>query len=90
MDDPAGEVFSALADPTRRRLVALLGERPEATATELAAELPVTRQAMQKHLAGLEAAGLARGGRSGREVRWRLTPAPMSEALGWMAEVGGE
>ena len=86
----ADEVFGALSDPTRRRLLTLLGQRGEATATELAEELPVTRQAVQKHLGALAAAGLVAGRREGREVRFHPTPAPMSDAMAWMAAVGGE
>jgi len=82
-------VFDALSDPTRRRLLRLLGDRETATATALAAELPVTRQAVAKHLGALESASLVARERSGREVRYRLTPAPLSGAMAWMATVGG-
>ena len=85
---PADAVFAALSDGTRRDLYSLLGERGEASATELARELPVSRQAVQKHLGTLDAAGLVAIRRAGREVLYRPTPAPMSEALEWMAEVG--
>jgi DNA-binding transcriptional ArsR family regulator len=88
--DTAGAVFDALSDGTRRRLLALLGARGEATATDLARELPVTRQAVQKHLGTLSGAGLVSARRSGREVLYRPTPAPMSEAMAWMAEVGSQ
>jgi DNA-binding transcriptional ArsR family regulator len=88
--DRAGQVFSALADPTRRRLLAELSERGEGTATELARELPVTRQAVLKHLGVLGEAGLVRSKRAGREVRYRPTPAPLSEAAAWMADVGSQ
>jgi DNA-binding transcriptional ArsR family regulator len=83
-------VFAALADPTRREVLELIGARGEASATQLARELPVTRQAVQKHIASLSAAGLVAERRDGREVLFRLTPAPMSEAMAWMATVGGE
>jgi DNA-binding transcriptional ArsR family regulator len=86
--DPADAVFSALSDGTRRDLYALLGRAGEASATDLARELPVSRQAVQKHLGALADAGLVAARRSGREVLYRPTPAPMSEALAWMAEVG--
>jgi DNA-binding transcriptional ArsR family regulator len=88
--DPADAVFAALSDSTRRSLYSLLGERGEATATDLARELPVSRQAVQKHLGTLGGAGLVATRRSGREVLYRPTPAPMSEALEWMAEVGAQ
>jgi DNA-binding transcriptional ArsR family regulator len=88
--DPADAVFAALSDPTRRALYAKLGERGEATATALARDLPVSRQAVQKHLGTLASAGLVAPRRSGREVLYRPTPAPMSEVLAWMAEVGAQ
>lgn len=68
----AEEVFAALADPTRRRLLELLSGRGDATATELAADLPVTRQAVVKHLAVLDQAGLVTGRRDGRERRYQV------------------
>jgi DNA-binding transcriptional ArsR family regulator len=87
---PPDRVFDALADPNRRRLLGFLAERETATATELAGELPVTRQAVAKHLAALSAAGLVEGTRQGRETRYRLTPAPLTEAMAWMADVGAQ
>ena len=88
--DPADAVFSALSDATRRNLLALLGHSGEASATDLARNLPVSRQAVQKHLGTLADAGLVAARRSGREVLFRPTPAPMSEAMAWMAEVGAQ
>lgn len=90
MADPGGDVFDALADPTRRHVLALIGERGTASATELARELPVTRQAVQKHLTSLAGAGLVAASREGREVRYQVTPAPMEGAVEWMTEVGAE
>jgi DNA-binding transcriptional ArsR family regulator len=87
-DDPPGRVFDALADPNRRYVVEALAQRPTATATELAAELPVTRQAVSKHLAALGEAGLVERRREGRETRYRLTPGPLGDAMDWMADVG--
>lgn len=83
-------MFAALADPTRRGIAKLLAERGPLTPTELAACLPITRQAVTKHLAALEAAGLARASRSGRETRYRLTPRPFEAAALWMAALGAE
>jgi DNA-binding transcriptional ArsR family regulator len=82
-------VFEALADPVRRRLLAELSASP-ATATELAAGLPISRQAVAKHLASLSQVGLLSRERSGRAVRYRLTPEPLLETLAWMATVGQE
>jgi len=89
--DGVDAVFSALADERRRSLVELLARADGgATPTELARELPVTRQAVAKHLASLEDAGLVEVTRSGREARYALTPAPLTEAIGWMEQVGSE
>ena len=84
-----GAVFSALADPTRRQVLGYLAENESATATELAGFLPVTRQAVAKHLAALGEAGLVVAERRGRETRYRMTPDPLADAARWMAEVGG-
>jgi len=89
-EDRAGVVFGALADPTRRQLLIALAAGPAATATQLAAELPISRQAVLKHLAALSEAGLLERERTGREVRYRVTPEPMSDAVSWIAEVGGQ
>ena len=66
-----GDSFAALGDPTRRQLVAWLAARPS-TATQLAERLPLTRQAVVKHLSVLSEAGLITKDRDGREVRYRL------------------
>jgi DNA-binding transcriptional ArsR family regulator len=86
-EDPVGPVFEALADPVRRRLLAQLSHAP-ATATELASELPISRQAVAKHLASLSEAGLLARERAGRDVLYRVTPEPLSEAMSWMTTVG--
>jgi DNA-binding transcriptional ArsR family regulator len=81
-------VFQALADPHRRFVLETLADRGSATVTELAAELPVTRQAVAKHLGTLRAAELVEPTRAGREIRYRLSPAPLGDALDWMERVG--
>jgi DNA-binding transcriptional ArsR family regulator len=90
VSDATGRVFDALADPNRRYVVEALAERDTATATELAAELPVTRQAVAKHLAALNEAGLVESRREGRETRYELTPGPLAAAMDWMASVGAD
>jgi DNA-binding transcriptional ArsR family regulator len=89
-DSPEGPVFSALADQNRRFLLEALADRETATATELAAELPVTRQAVAKHLTALSTAGLVTARRQGRETLYRLTPGPLTDAMAWMERVGAE
>jgi DNA-binding transcriptional ArsR family regulator len=88
-DDQTGRVFSALADPTRRRLLSAISATP-ATATELASGLPISRQAVTKHLSALAEAGLLERERVGRDIRYRVTPEPLTEAVSWMAHVGGQ
>ena len=83
-------VFSALSDGSRRRLLESLAARESASLSELAAQLPVTRQAVSKHLAALSEAGLVQARRAGRETRYRLTPEPLADALWWMERVGAE
>ncbi|MFF6914065.1 metalloregulator ArsR/SmtB family transcription factor [Streptomyces sp. NPDC012466] len=83
-------VIGALADPTRRRLLDLLAAQGEATATTLAGQLPVSRQAVVKHLAVLDAAGLVSGGRVGREVRYAVRPDALDTTARWMASLAAE
>jgi DNA-binding transcriptional ArsR family regulator len=86
----AGAVFGALSDPTRRALLEAIASSSATTATQLAAELPISRQAVVKHLAALSDAGLLERERAGRDVRYHLTPAPLTEAVSWIAAVGGQ
>jgi DNA-binding transcriptional ArsR family regulator len=90
MGDRVEAVFSALADPSRRFLLERLAASGTATPTELAGELPVSRQAVAKHLASLEAAGLVHGTRIGRNTVYRLDPEPLEAATDWIARVGSE
>ena len=87
---PAGEVFAALADPTRWRLLSLLAARGEGTATTLAAEVPVSRPAVVKHLAVLDRAGLVVGRRRGKEVRYTVRPERLDATARWLAEIASE
>lgn len=87
-DDRAGAVFAALGDPTRRQLLGHLAQTPSATATELATTVPMSRQAVTKHLQTLGHAGLVAPTRAGREVRYALAPRAFDDALAWMLAVG--
>jgi DNA-binding transcriptional ArsR family regulator len=88
--DENDELWAAVADPTRRRLLDALLTHGEATATMLAGELPVTRQAVAKHLAVLDRAGLVEGRRQGREVRYAVRPERLDAATRWMADVAAQ
>jgi DNA-binding transcriptional ArsR family regulator len=89
VSDAVGATFAALADPSRRRMLGLLGSSG-ATATELARELPISRQAVAKHLSQLSAAGLVASRREGREMRYTVTPEPLEQAVAWIVRAGAE
>jgi DNA-binding transcriptional ArsR family regulator len=84
--DPAA-VLTALAEPTRRQLLDLLAKRGEASASWLAESLPVTRQAIVKHLGVLDDAGLVTAERVGREVRYRTRSEALADTGRWMTEL---
>ena len=90
MDARVDRVFAALADPSRRFVVERLAERGSASQSEIAGELPVTRQAVAKHLSALRDAGLVRAERRGRETRYVLDSRPLGEAARWLERVGSE
>jgi DNA-binding transcriptional ArsR family regulator len=85
--DP-GIVFGALADDTRRTVFVRVAASGQATASELARDLPVTRQAVAKHLSLLASAGLVESERVGRETRFHARGEPLRDAIDWMASVG--
>jgi DNA-binding transcriptional ArsR family regulator len=87
---PGDELFAALADPTRWRVLTLLAERGEGTATTLAGELPVSRVAVVKHLAVLDRAGLVEARREGREVRYTVRTRPLGETARWMTGLASQ
>jgi DNA-binding transcriptional ArsR family regulator len=84
----AGAVFDALADPTRRAVLRDVAEHGPVTATQVAARLPVTRQAVAKHLAVLQRAGLVAVEEAGRERRFSASTAPMADAGRWLTTTG--
>ncbi len=82
----AEAVFTALADPTRRGILAALAAKGPATATDLAQQLPISRQAIAKHLTLLTDAGLVQGVLGERRrIRYHLQPAPMGVAQSYLA-----
>jgi DNA-binding transcriptional ArsR family regulator len=84
-DDDA--VFAALGDPTRRRILDRLSADGPLTATELAPDYPMSRQAIVKHLGTLAGAGLLVPERVGRDVRYRVSADAMAEATAWLAAI---
>ena len=88
MSSSSDHVFDALGDPTRRAVLALVGRRGPLTATELAERLPVSRQAVMKHLDLLRTAGLVASAKDGRAVRYVLRAEPLDDAAAWMTHVG--
>lgn len=85
--DGVDSVLAALADPMRRRILDLLASHPETTATQLASELPVSRQAVVQHLAVLEVVELVASLRVGRERRYKVRPEQLTATADWMTRV---
>jgi DNA-binding transcriptional ArsR family regulator len=83
-DDRMEDVLVALADGTRRRILDAIAARGEATATTLAVHLPVSRQAVVKHLAVLDRAGLVTAQRRGREMLYDVRPTPLQATARWL------
>jgi DNA-binding transcriptional ArsR family regulator len=79
------DVYDAVADPTRRRLLDFLAEAGEWPLHALVERFPMGRTAVSKHLAILRQAGLVEARRVGRETRYRLNAAPLREIQGWVA-----
>ena len=87
-DDAVGAVFGALADPTRRWMIQALLREETTSVPALAASLPISRQAVAKHVLALGEAGLLERAPSagGREVHYRLRPGALHPAAAWMRE----
>jgi DNA-binding transcriptional ArsR family regulator len=87
MKDGEQSVFAAIADPTRRLIIDRLSTQGTMTATEFARELPISRQAVSKHLKILEEAELITKRPEGREQQVSLTPQPLAETVYWVTAV---
>jgi len=83
-DAPLDRTFAALADPTRRALLARLADEPDLSISALAEPFAVSLPAIMKHLDVLSDAGLVARTKSGRTVTCRLNAAPMQDAIGWL------
>ena len=86
--EPPDELFAALADGTRRTILRAVAEQGPVTATALAGGLPVSRQAVAKHLALLRSAGLVTAERSGRETRFTAVTEPLDDLASWAESAG--
>ncbi len=82
------DLWSAVGDPTRRRLLDLLLADGSGTATSLSERLPVTRQAIAKHLGVLDRVGLVHSAPAGRERRYQVDEAQLARAVGQLSSVG--
>ncbi len=82
------DLWSAVGDPTRRRMLDLLLSDGSGTATSLSGRLPVTRQAVAKHLLVLDRAGLVHAASSGRERQFRVDQAQLARAVTQLTDVG--
>ena len=82
------DLWSAIGDPTRRRMLDLLLIDGDGTATTLGRQLPVTRQAVAKHLGVLDRAGLVTATPTGREKRYRVDDAQLARAVSQLSSVG--
>ena len=88
LDKIDDDLWSAIGDPTRRRMLVLLLAVGGGTATTLSDQLPVTRQAVSKHLAVLDRVALVRATPTGREKRYRVDDVQLARAVAQLALVG--
>jgi DNA-binding transcriptional ArsR family regulator len=81
-------VFEALGDPTRRAVIRALADEGPTTLADLSRQLPITRQAVAKHLVVLQDAGLVETSGPVRGRVYTFTPRPLTDAMTWMVDVG--
>ncbi len=89
MSDPQ-PLLAALADPTRRAVFERLNSKGPASASTLASELPISRQAIAKHLGTLDSVGLVDRSEQGRQVIYSARVAPLADVASWLESVGDE
>ena len=80
----SGNTFWALSDPVRLEILDRISSGSEVTVSQLAAVLPITRQAVSRHVRTLEEAGLVKGSQEGREHRYHVDTAPLDDARRWL------
>lgn len=80
----AAVTFWALSDPVRLEILDHIADGTATTVTRLAASMPITRQAVTRHVQTLSEAGLVTGHKDGREQHYTVTRAPLDEAAGWL------
>ena len=90
LEQHAAPIFAALGDPTRLQLLQQLSAGERKSIAELSRELPLTRQAVTKHLAVLENAGVVDKTRTGRESRYHYVPAPVLELQDYLEAISGQ
>lgn len=83
-------MLAALADPTRRQLMAALAARGPSSASMLAGDLPISRQAVSKHLVVLRQAGLVASSKQGRDVRFAVRTRTLADAASWLAALAAD
>lgn len=84
MSQPPAKLFACLADQQRLAVLGMLARSEGMSASALATRLPISRQAVAKHLAQLAEVNLVRSARAGREVRYRVDPTPLRRAADWL------
>jgi len=84
------EILAAMADSTRRHLLETIASYGPATATRLAENLPISRQAVVKHLGVLSQAGLVTSSKHGRDVRFEVRTTGLAQTADWLASLAAE
>lgn len=89
-DTLSADIFAAVADPTRRHVFQTLAQAGPMTATALAADMDISRQAVAKHLGVLASAGMADSTKVGRETRYEAHVGPLADLQRWIDDIEGQ